>query len=139
MSYALVQSIMTTLAIVLIILIMCYFGQTVTDDCETIANSVYNELWYRFPIKLQKSMIIIIQRSQHSYIFTAYKMYRCTLRSFTGVSIFHNDKYIYTFTMRNKLNIHCLIGIIILYVSLQIINTSFQICMLFRTLSLKEN
>lgn len=86
MSYMLLQGIMTTSAIVLIIFIMCYFGHTVTSDCEMVANSVYNELWYLFPIKLQKSIMFIILRSQHPYVFTAFKMYRCTLRSFTGVS-----------------------------------------------------
>lgn len=89
MSYMLLQGLMTTNAILLIIFIMCYFGHTVTTDCEMVANSIYNELWYRFPIKLQKSMIFIIERPQHSYVFTGSKMYRCTLRSFTGVSITH--------------------------------------------------
>lgn len=88
----LLQSIMTTCAIVLIIFIMCYFGQTVTTDCEIPADSIYNELWYRFPIKLQKSMLFIIERSQHSYVFTAFKMYRCTLRSFTTVSLVYYIK-----------------------------------------------
>ena len=87
MSYMLLQSIMTTSAIVLIVFIMCYFGQTVTNDCEIPAKSIYNELWYQYPIKLQKSMIFIIGRSQHTYVFTAFKMYRCTLQSFSTVCV----------------------------------------------------
>lgn len=87
MSHMLLQSIMTTIAIVIIIFIMCYFGQTVTTDCEMVAYAIYNELWYQFPIELQPFMILIILRSQQSYVFTAFKMYRCTVQSFTIVSM----------------------------------------------------
>lgn len=76
---------MTTSAIMLILIIFCYFGQMVTNDCEMVASSVYNVLWYQFPIHLQKSVIFIIGRSQHPFYLTAFKMYQCSLRSFTGV------------------------------------------------------
>lgn len=32
-------------------------------------------------------MILIIERAQHTYVFTAFKMYRCTLNSFTTVGL----------------------------------------------------
>lgn len=84
-SYLLLQSIMTTTAIVLIIFIFCYFGHMVTADCELAASSVYNALWYQFPISLQESIIFIMARAQHPFYLTAFKMYRCWLHSFTGV------------------------------------------------------
>lgn len=57
----------------------------VTTDCELAASSVYNALWYQFPIALQKSIICIMARAQHPFYLTAFKMYRCWLHSFTGV------------------------------------------------------
>lgn len=97
-SYLLLQSIMTTIAILLIIFIFCYFGHMVTTECAMVADFVYNASWYRYPIYLQKSTLFIIARSQQPFYFTAYKMYKCTLQSFSSVCILYLLHSIYRFS-----------------------------------------
>lgn len=122
----LLQSIMTTNAIVLIIFIMCYFGHTVTTDSSLVADSIYNGSWYLFPINLQKSIIFLIQRSQHPFIFKAYKMYQCTLRSFTDVSVWQ-QYYLHEWEKYDKSSFSILF---------QIMYSAFQIFMLFRSVTM---
>lgn len=85
-SYLLLQSIMTTTAIVLIIFIFCYYGNMVTWECNSIPISAYETLWYLYPIHLQKHIILILQRSQRPFYFTGFEMTTCSLQSFTNVS-----------------------------------------------------
>lgn len=84
---------MTTIAIILIILIFCYFGHMVTTDCADVADFIYDAAWYRYPLFLQKSILFIVGRAHLPFYFTAYKMYKCTLQSFSGVCI----EKLYTF------------------------------------------
>lgn len=87
LSYLLLQSIMTTIAIILILIIFCYFGHMVTSDCSNMADSIYNASWYLYPIVLQKSTLFIMGQAQQPFYFTAFKMYKCTLQSFSAVCI----------------------------------------------------
>lgn len=85
-NYLLLQSIMTTTALVLILFIFCYYGNMVTSECQLVSISAYDTLWYLYPIELQKYIIPIMQRSQQPFYFTGFKITVCSLQSFTNVS-----------------------------------------------------
>lgn len=85
-SYMLLQSIMTTTAILVIIFVFCFSGNMVTSDAQLIAMYAYDSLWYLYPIKLRKYIIFVIMRSQLPFYFTGFHMTACTLGVFTGVS-----------------------------------------------------
>lgn len=86
LDYLLLQSIMTTLALILIIFIFCYYGNMVTWECHLVSISAYDTLWYLYPIQMQKHIILIMQRSQRPFLFTGFKITICSLQSFTNVS-----------------------------------------------------
>ncbi|XP_050307514.1 odorant receptor 4-like [Anthonomus grandis grandis] len=47
-----------------LLFITCFYGQCITDKSAFTANAAYSSAWYKAPIRLQKSLQLIILRSQ---------------------------------------------------------------------------
>lgn len=59
----------------------------VTSDSELIADAAYKSGWYEYPNECQKYLILIMARSQTPFYLTGFKLYKCSLISFTSVSM----------------------------------------------------
>lgn len=67
--------------------IFCYFASLTTDRVSAIGNIAYDVNWFDFPPKLQKYLILIINRSQEQVQFTGLNLIGCSLEVFGKVSI----------------------------------------------------
>lgn len=76
--------------------IYCYVGNIVTVKCFNVSLIAYQSLWYRYPTNLQFYVMQIIRFSQKPFYLSGYGVMRCSLESFTSVSlllIYSNVKY----------------------------------------------
>lgn len=62
----------------------CDVAAQVSAYFDTI--DAYESLWYEYPFELQRSVILIIRRSQVPLRFDALSMFYCELRTFTKVN-----------------------------------------------------
>ncbi|XP_033227927.1 putative odorant receptor 85d isoform X2 [Belonocnema kinseyi] len=60
-------------------------AQNLTDCSLNVTNDVYNGLWYLFPIKSRKLLILIIRRSQNPCYLTAGKICTMGMVSFSSL------------------------------------------------------
>lgn len=86
-NFLLMQSLITTSAVVLIIMIFCYFGNMVTTKFSDVAFKAYSSYWYKYPIELQPYILMIINQSQNEFLFEGFKFAQCSLDSFARVNI----------------------------------------------------
>lgn len=67
------------------VLAFCYVGHLATSKCETINARIYQNMWYKYPVELQKHIILMMMRSQKPYIFRGYSYLVCSLPAFKEV------------------------------------------------------
>lgn len=71
----------------------CYYGKLATDSFEKMADSLYMSNWMRFPIHLQKHLILIIQNSRRPIEYQGFfAVFTVNLETFTKVIL----KWIYS-------------------------------------------
>ncbi|XP_011308544.1 odorant receptor 13a-like isoform X2 [Fopius arisanus] len=67
------------------IFILCYIGEILKNQCESVAQLVYGIDWYRVPQRKLQSFILIIAMARYPRNITAGGMMELTLRSFGDV------------------------------------------------------
>lgn len=77
--------------LLLIYLMACYiysyFSEVMTTNSFKIGDNVYNLLWNEMPVKQQKLIIMIINRSQKEFRLTGLGMIDCSLAMFLAVML----------------------------------------------------
>lgn len=66
--------------------ILCYFGDRVTQSFEEIGESIYQQVWYLYPIEVRRKLPSIISVAQIPLYVTAFSVISCTLEYFKVVS-----------------------------------------------------
>lgn len=92
---------------------ICFFGERVTNAFEDLEHTVYQCDWYLFPREIQKFVPTIMINVQQPVNIRIFGKFNCTLRTFKQVISFYFQ--IKTF---NEFGL--------LYISFQIITTSYQ-------------
>lgn len=63
-----------------------FFGEILHTNLIDLSEMVYQTEWYRYPVCIQRFVLIVIMRAQHSFHVSAYGVVRCNLENFVGVS-----------------------------------------------------
>lgn len=69
----------------LTILLYCYTGTTITNNLGELADITYVSKWYKYDVKMQKWLVIIIANSQQALIFDGFKITKLSLTTFAKV------------------------------------------------------
>lgn len=122
--YLLFQSTGSTLAFIFMMFIFCYFGNVVTTKSAAVADKAYQTMWYKYPVRMQPHIILIMMQSQKPFYLKGYELMLCSLQNFTWVSkhITHINDYFFGFFFWK----------IILLFFLQLMKTAASIFMVFR-------
>lgn len=67
--------------------VYCRFSENITSKSLEIGDIVYNSLWYKMPLKEQKLIILMIQRSQKEFRLSGLGLVDCSLATFLAVRI----------------------------------------------------
>ncbi|XP_072375698.1 odorant receptor 13a-like, partial [Diabrotica undecimpunctata] len=70
---------------VAMLFLTCYYGQLILTQSELIGNAVYNSKWYNCPSSLQKSVLLMILRSQRPLKLTAASISTLSLQTFLSI------------------------------------------------------
>uniref|UniRef100_A0AAU6ND63 Odorant receptor n=1 Tax=Mythimna loreyi TaxID=667449 RepID=A0AAU6ND63_9NEOP len=73
------------LCLILPLFNLCYYGEMLRESSAGMAESVYNNPWYRGDLRYQKLLWFIIMRSQKPCCLTSMKYSPITLNTFTTV------------------------------------------------------
>lgn len=71
---------------ILFLFLFCYFGEMVTDRSSKVSKAACMSLWYCYPLKLQRYLILTIGYSNMEFHFSGLSLMYCTMASFSGVS-----------------------------------------------------
>jgi hypothetical protein len=74
-------------AALLQVLMLCYYGQKLTNAAENVATSIYDSDWGEDHKKMKTTLVMIMQRGQKETKLTALKFSVLNLAAFTTVSI----------------------------------------------------
>lgn len=85
----LLVGIMAVFISISIILPYCYYSSNTAYRLESVANDIYDSLWYRLPVRLEKFYILSIASAQSPRYFTGFSMISCSLGTFTKVLHIH--------------------------------------------------
>lgn len=78
-------SVFTLFYIIEALFVLCYFGNSLTINLLDVGHIIYSALWYNYPIKLQRFLVIMIRRSQKQFLISAFGILPCTLEHFKAV------------------------------------------------------
>ncbi|NP_001177432.1 odorant receptor 6 [Nasonia vitripennis] len=67
------------------IFILCYIGQILTEQCESIATTAYTSKWYQLSGREARSIILIVHWNRRRVVLTAGKMLTLSLESFSSI------------------------------------------------------
>ncbi|XP_050508889.1 odorant receptor 67c-like [Diabrotica virgifera virgifera] len=70
---------------VAVLFLTCYYGQLILTQSGLIGNAVYNSKWYNCPPALQKSVLLMILRSQRPLQLTAASISTLSLQTFLSI------------------------------------------------------
>lgn len=76
----------------------CFFGSEVTYRLKSIGQSIYNSVWYEFPLQQQQLCRMMIQISQTNHNINGFGIVSCDLSTFLNVkslSLGKCSKYIF--------------------------------------------
>lgn len=74
--------------------LFCFFGKIATESLLAYADSVYESKWYRQPLEIQKSFILMICYGNRRKFYQGFGIINLDLETFTKVNssiIFDND------------------------------------------------
>lgn len=63
-----------------------YIGHILTMQMVNLSDTIYTSEWYRYPLKVQQLLRLMIVRSQKRFYISGYGVLACTLENFLGVS-----------------------------------------------------
>ena len=121
---------MASLVALAILLLYCYIGTMASESVANMADCLYEIDWHKFPIKLQKYMVLMIQNARRPLYFRGYGMITLNLETFREVS-FSTDLFLQFIEMKSN---HC---IVYGSLSFQLIRYSYSYFMIFVTLTTK--
>lgn len=66
----------------------CHMGDGITSKCVRIADIVYTQQWYNYPVEQQRYLVLMVQRAQQPFCFTGLteSIADCSLETFKAVS-----------------------------------------------------
>lgn len=70
-----------------LLFIFFYFGHILTTQLLNLCDLIYYSEWYRYPLKVQQCIPIMLQRSQKRFYISGYGIMACNLENFLGVSV----------------------------------------------------
>lgn len=65
--------------------ILCYYATETTTSLSDIADTIYESVWFLQPITIQKTLILMMARSQRPVVYMGFKIIECTTASFMRV------------------------------------------------------
>lgn len=71
----------------ILIYVLCYFGNNITVKSSTVAISIYNIRWYYLPLQQQKMIGAVIRQGQVPYKLDGFKIFSSSLETFAEVRI----------------------------------------------------
>lgn len=71
---------------------LCYLGDMATSKCATTNEDVYHTNWYKYPVKMQKFIILIMMRSQKQFVFKGFSLLQCSLPAFKEVGCYCSNE-----------------------------------------------
>ncbi|XP_011705060.1 PREDICTED: odorant receptor coreceptor-like, partial [Wasmannia auropunctata] len=77
-----------TLYVITQVIHLFYFsfqGQRLIEHSMQIGDKIYNSSWYNLPVKSQRLLLYVMQRSMQPNFFSAGKIYIFSLKNFTTV------------------------------------------------------
>ncbi|KAJ3643967.1 hypothetical protein Zmor_026646 [Zophobas morio] len=63
----------------------CYYGSTISEECDSLTDAIYMAEWYNYDVKIQKSLLILMERSTKPVVVTAGKTVDLSLLTFTTI------------------------------------------------------
>lgn len=66
--------------------ILCYFGQRLSSGLLLQSVSIYNSMWYRFPLKVQRYLPMMFMRAQQTFAISGYEIFQLNLYFFVRVN-----------------------------------------------------
>lgn len=87
------QSTVGAIIVTFLLFIYCWLGSIIALSALQINNAIYNSIWYSQSIDVQKSILLMIIRSQKPFYLTGYHMLRSSLEDFGNVNnlFFHKS------------------------------------------------
>lgn len=73
------------MAVVLELFLFCYYGNKLSTKSFELLDTLYQSMWYEYPIKYQRYVIVMMVRMQRPLVLTGYNVVLCTLPTFTAV------------------------------------------------------
>ncbi|KYN06880.1 Putative odorant receptor 13a [Cyphomyrmex costatus] len=71
------------------ILIFCYIGELLVEECSKVGNTTYKIEWYNLPGKVALDLMLMINMSGHPVQITAGRLLSLSFANFGNVSIIH--------------------------------------------------
>lgn len=69
-----------------LLFIFFYFGQILHTNLNNVSEMIYQTVWYRYPHRVQRFILIIMVRARRPFFISAYGVMHCNLENFLGVS-----------------------------------------------------
>lgn len=66
--------------------ILFYFGQNFNSTMMELSVTIYKSEWYQYPRSVQRFVLLMMQRSQRPFHFSAYGLIELHLQNYLGVS-----------------------------------------------------
>lgn len=91
------QSSVSALSVTSFMFIYCFCGNLLTVRCEKVNEAIIQSFWYKYPIKFQMFIKMILIRNQKSFYITGFKVTQCSFETFKKVSScshHHKSKFI---------------------------------------------
>lgn len=82
------QSTVSNLLIIVWLFIYCFFGHLISSKCAQVGDIAYQSRFYEYPTDFKMYTLFIIARSQRPFFITGYKLTKCSLETYTNVSVF---------------------------------------------------
>ncbi|XP_058805714.1 odorant receptor 4-like [Phymastichus coffea] len=82
---ALITYFLLFLSFVFNIFILCYIGEILTEQCQSIGIAAYMTDWHRLPQREAKNIVLLIIRTQRPVYLTAGKLSKLSILSFSTI------------------------------------------------------
>lgn len=70
-----------------LLFILFKLGQILHTDLKTLSDTIYETEWYRYPLSIQRSLQLMMMRSQRPFFLSASGIMALNLENFVGVSL----------------------------------------------------
>lgn len=62
--------------------VYCYYGKMATVELEAYADCIYNTQWYRKPLEIQKSFVVVIAHTQRPLFYHGFGAINLNMETF---------------------------------------------------------